>query len=277
MAPYDHGHFICDGCQLSGRGVSYQCEQCQYDLHVNCEKAREQHLANPWEKRQLWLRLHHQAMEKMEQGTVEALEKARDHLKEQVEISVYHRATPIYNLACVEAQLGNLESALSYLQEAVTAGWSDVAHLKADKDLDNLRNLDGYKALVTSLEGEETEDEAPERTIEIVIPLNGGMPRIHDHGEQPQPAQPEEHAEVDKEPVKKEAVKAAVEEPRPDAASATQTLSESKGPVAEFDEKLKTLAEMGWTDRRKNISTLVRTRGDLVAAVQILLDEVSSL
>lgn len=50
----------------------------------------------------------------------------------------------------------------------------------------------------------------------------------------------------------------------------------SQHSVTAFGEKLARLSEMGWKDRCKNISTLVHARGDIVAAVQCLLDEASA-
>jgi hypothetical protein len=168
--PYGHGSFVCDGCQLAGHGASYQCAPCSFDLHVDCTKAKD--ASNPWQRRQQWFRLHQEAMKLMETKTREGLEKARELLKEQATTSPFHRVTPLYNLACVEALLGdNLEKSIEYLQEAVAAGWSDVDHIKSDTDLDRLRSLDAYNALIASLEADSSSDE--EIHIDVHLGPNG--------------------------------------------------------------------------------------------------------
>jgi len=50
-------------------------------------------------------------------------------------------------------------------------------------------------------------------------------------------------------------------------------LSGSSSSIDEFQSKLKTLEEMGFPDRRRNITALVLARGDLVVAVQSLLSQ----
>jgi len=110
-------------------------------------------------------------MKALETKSREGLEKARELLKEQLNTSPFHRTTPLYNLACVESLLGDkLEKALEYLQEAIASGWNDVNHIKNDTDLDNLRGLDGYKALVASLEADSSSEDDEEIRIDVVFP-----------------------------------------------------------------------------------------------------------
>lgn len=300
VRPYGHGRFVCDGCDGAGRRMSYHCVECKFDLHIDCEKAQQfakgkEEGNHPWARRQRWFRLHNQAMKKIEKQRPKALEKARELLKEQVEISVFHRATPLYNLACVESLCGNQEEAVKYLREAVEAGWTDMAHLKADKDLANIRDFAGYKEFLVSVVNgnEKTEEESKEvakvpelaktdeKVEEAAQPKVDPPPPYATTAPMP-PSSPvgvpaELHLVPDYAPsITREELN---EPPVPTLSPVTPTpsptpaLSESKSAVAEFDEKLTTLEEMGWNDRRKNITTLVRTRGDLVAAVQMLLEE----
>jgi hypothetical protein len=280
-------------------------------------------------------------MKAMETKTREGLEKARELLKEQATTSPFHRVTPLYNLACVEALLGdNLEKALEYLQEAVAAGWSDVDHIKKDTDLDRLRSLDSYKALVASLEADSSSDE--EIHIDVHLGPDGEAQFAELSREQKRAAKfgkreerraekmarraekfakreearkeregKSQAAEVTKVDEAKAAAVAAtgvtVPEPVPVFSAPPQPVSEpapvpaptpvpvpspapvpvqapvvpqppavlsgSSSSIDEFQSKLKTLEEMGFPDRRRNITALVLARGDLVAAVQSLLNQ----
>jgi len=325
--PYGHGHFVCDGCQLAGVGASYQCAPCSFDLHVDCTKAKD--ASNPWQRRQQWFRLHQEAMKLMETKTREGLEKARELLKEQATTSPFHRVTPLYNLACVEALLGdNLEKAIEYLQEAVAAGWSDVDHIKNDTDLDRLRSLDAYNALIASIEADSSSDE--EIHIDVHLGPNGEAQFAELRRDQKQERRAEKLARREERKAKREEMRKEKEEKRqeklqdkaerlqektekrqekeeakiasapavpasepapiapptpvaepapapeesaPVVPQPSQVLSGSSSSIDEFQSKLKTLEEMGFPDRRRNITALVLARGDLVVAVQSLLSQ----
>lgn len=49
-----------------------------------------------------------------------------------------------YNLACSLSMLGRIEEAISALDTAISLGYSDLAHLDADADLDPLREFDEF-------------------------------------------------------------------------------------------------------------------------------------
>ncbi len=57
-------------------------------------------------------------------------------------------ADPMYNLACLAALQGRPEEALDWLRRAIEQGFDDRALLAADPDLDSLRNLPGWEAVV---------------------------------------------------------------------------------------------------------------------------------
>jgi len=225
-------------------------------------------------------------MKAMETKTREGLEKARELLKEQAGLSPFHRVTPLYNLACVEALLGDkLEKSLEYLQEAVAAGWTDVEHIKKDSDLDRVRGLEGYQALLASLEA----DSSDEDTIHIEV----NIPREEKCAAKEAKRADKEEKRKEKRQVKEEtkAVPLTPVYPATPAAPVTSSApaptpvvpsvpAPSAAPAAgltgsnsidEFQTKLKTLEDMGFADRRRNITALVLARGDLVAAVQSLL------
>lgn len=59
-------------------------------------------------------------------------------------------ATNIYNMACVKSVTGKLETAMTYLERAADAGFTDFLHIQSDSDLEPLRTLPRYKALIAA-------------------------------------------------------------------------------------------------------------------------------
>jgi len=53
-----------------------------------------------------------------------------------------------YNLACISALQGERAKAVEWLEKAVRAGFRDRSWIKGDRDLDSIRNEDGYKKLL---------------------------------------------------------------------------------------------------------------------------------
>jgi len=56
-------------------------------------------------------------------------------------------AEDAYNTACSHARGGRATEGLSWLERAIEAGYSDLAHLEADEDLSAVRALSGYAAV----------------------------------------------------------------------------------------------------------------------------------
>jgi len=61
-------------------------------------------------------------------------------------------ATTWYNLACVNSRLNNPYEAIACLTMAVTHGHTNFRHTERDPDLDAIRHLPGYKALIARQE-----------------------------------------------------------------------------------------------------------------------------
>ena len=57
-----------------------------------------------------------------------------------------------YNLACASARCGNRKEAIEALRRAVANGFTDVAQLKTDPDLDSLRSEPAFRLIVEALE-----------------------------------------------------------------------------------------------------------------------------
>jgi adenylate cyclase len=54
----------------------------------------------------------------------------------------------LYNVACFYAHAGNRERSLDLLEKAINNGWGDRAWLETDSDLDSLRDLPRFQALL---------------------------------------------------------------------------------------------------------------------------------
>lgn len=57
-------------------------------------------------------------------------------------------STTRYNLACALALAGQIEPALTALESAVVAGYSDSQHTRQDRDLESLRGLEQFEVLL---------------------------------------------------------------------------------------------------------------------------------
>jgi tetratricopeptide (TPR) repeat protein len=69
----------------------------------------------------------------------------------------------LYNMACVQALIGDHKRALEYLEYACLAGYTDFIHLERDPDLESLRSLAAYKAFLNR------KDEFQRRAADRVI------------------------------------------------------------------------------------------------------------
>lgn len=78
-----------------------------------------------------------------------------------------------YEKACLFARMGRTEDAIQALEEAFKKGFRRFAHLEHDNDMDTLRNLPEYKALIQEYKDKPVEEqvEEPEITIETAEAL----------------------------------------------------------------------------------------------------------
>jgi len=82
-------------------------------------------------------------------GKPEMIKEARALFQQQ--LSIFEHPTPMYNIACCDALLGNTTEALEQLRKAIAAGFCDVNHIENDADLVSLRALPEYQALIAQL------------------------------------------------------------------------------------------------------------------------------
>jgi tetratricopeptide (TPR) repeat protein len=71
--------------------------------------------------------------------------------------------TNLYNMACVKALTRRADQAMDYLEKAAEAGFTDFVHINRDSDLESLRTLDRYKALMGRKD--EIQRRAADRTL----------------------------------------------------------------------------------------------------------------
>jgi len=195
--------------------------------------------------------LQHQGLKLMETGVRADIESARALFREQ--LAVFEHPTPIYNIACCEALLGNSQDALIFLQKAIDAGFRNVDHIENDNDLVSLRQLDEYKSIIASLRPAPVSPPAPAEPQVVVSPV-------------PSPVV------IAPAPI---VVSAPVAEP-PVQAPAPVVVPAVVAPAPVQSQQawnLQTLEDMGFTDKKKNLDVLIRTKGNVMQAIQLLLDE----
>jgi len=80
-------------------------------------------------------------------------QKAKETFEKQLSTirCQWRRSTPLYNIACCESLLGNKDSALAFLSQAIMAGYKDIDHMMSDPDLENIRDLEGFKEIVSEI------------------------------------------------------------------------------------------------------------------------------
>lgn len=76
-------------------------------------------------------------------------------------------AVVYYNGACATAQQQKPEDAMSLLEKAVAAGYSDMQQLKADSDLEAVRALPGFSEKLTAWEAKATEAALASATADL--------------------------------------------------------------------------------------------------------------
>eukprot|EP01101_Sappina_pedata_P013101 TRINITY_DN939_c0_g1_i1.p2 TRINITY_DN939_c0_g1~~TRINITY_DN939_c0_g1_i1.p2 ORF type:complete len:338 (+),score=183.90 TRINITY_DN939_c0_g1_i1:71-1084(+) len=180
-------------------------------------------------------------------------DKAHNLLKAAVRLNP-HSSVDLYNLACVYALTGKNPEACAYLQKSVESGYKDIKHLQSDPDLVSIRKMAEYEEIIQGLKAncpirfmnQRAEEKKPEP--EIKVPEVAACPA------------PAEQAKVEEQP--KEEI------PAPEAPKAPKA-NESE---QKYKEQLEHLAELGFTDSKRNIKLLEKKKGNLDVVVNILLN-----
>ena len=99
------------------------------------------------------------------------LSVAKEGVKLKIEPPVWY-----YNCACALARMGKKDEAFEALEQAIAAGYNNIAHMNKDKDLESLRD-DSRLAKLTAMAGEIKEGwQAPKEKARI----EGGLIRLND-------------------------------------------------------------------------------------------------
>jgi len=96
-------------------------------------------------------KLHRIALDCLDSEDMIVIQKAKEILQRIIELSP-HDKIALYNLACTESLLGNVDEALENLDKAIDAGYSDIDHMKFDSDFNNIRNTEAFKNLEKKLQ-----------------------------------------------------------------------------------------------------------------------------
>jgi len=183
-------------------------------------------------------------------------EEARKILEALMQLDDKHELT-LYNLACAEALLGETDKAMMHLNAAVDNGFLDVTHMQADTDLNAVKSLPEFAALVHRME------EKNNKKIALIplrkVSTEEKAPEIIKKEEEKAPeiiSSEEEEEEQFPEIIKKE------EEKAPEIIISKEE--------AQYERELHLLEDMGFTDKQKNIALLIAQKGDLANVITIL-------
>ena len=91
-----------------------------------------------------------------------------------------------YEAACLYSLMGDIEKSLYYLEESLKRGNKSYHHMMTDDDIDNIRNLDAFKALMEKYFPQEVEQELSnealveyaEKVVEVPFTRHGGVTQV---------------------------------------------------------------------------------------------------
>ena len=91
-----------------------------------------------------------------------------------------------YEAACLYSLMGDIEKSLYYLEESLKRGNKSYHHMMTDDDIDNIRNLDAFKALMEKYFPQEVEQESSnealveyaEKIVEVPFTRHGGVTQV---------------------------------------------------------------------------------------------------
>ena len=91
-----------------------------------------------------------------------------------------------YEAACLYSLMGDIEKSLYYLEESLKRGNKSYHHMMTDDDIDNIRNLDAFKALMEKFFPQEVEQESSnealveyaEKVVEVPFTRHGGVTQV---------------------------------------------------------------------------------------------------
>ena len=91
-------------------------------------------------------------------------DEAIEWINKMVDAEPYNNGT-LYDKACLLARMGKLDDALKALECAFRKGYRKFSHMEHDEDMNPLRNLSGYKALIEKYKDLPSGEEAEETEV----------------------------------------------------------------------------------------------------------------
>lgn len=88
---------------------------------------------------------------------------------------VKNDSSNMYNLACCYGLLGKADLAAAWVTKAVVGGWTDMDHLKHDKDFDAVRETEIFKTTVAKLEAKLSENKGDPGQM-LMVPAQSMVP-----------------------------------------------------------------------------------------------------
>ncbi len=76
------------------------------------------------------------------------IDESLDHFQTVIKINPDYGAHVYYNIACILARQKEIEASVLWLKKAIAKGYNNWNHLKADPDLEIIRETEGYKEII---------------------------------------------------------------------------------------------------------------------------------
>jgi len=192
--------------------------------------------------------LHREALRLMESSEAKSLIEAKNLLLSLLHLQPEDPVT-LYNLACADSLIGNINSAFSYLHQSIQQGYNNLVHMCQDPDLAALRGREEWHNLVIALKAKLSGGEQKEAPKVAEPPVE--VPKV-----EPEVPKVEPPVEIPKvEPPK-------IEVPK---------VEESKVPAPKFATELEALHDMGFLDDSVLIPALEKF-GSIDAALTNLFE-----
>jgi clan AA aspartic protease (TIGR02281 family) len=109
------------------------------------------------------------------------LDKAKEFMQRLIDEEPDYQGN-YYDAACLYARMGDKAKALEYLRQAFEHGYRDFAHIAVDYDMDNLREMEEFKALIEEYKAKyqwgvsDTKEKTYEEfTLEVPFTKDGNM------------------------------------------------------------------------------------------------------
>jgi len=226
-------------------------------------------------------------------------EEAKVAFEKQIEMikCPWKKSCPLYNIACCEALLGNTDSALAFLAQAIAHGYRNVSHVEQDEDLVSLHGLDAFDVMLAELRSTSQKQEK-DRNQNGCRRWEGHWRRGMDCEVKPVQVECKFFSPVPNCPVPvpepstlstpvvlspvPENVTTDVVEPKLDSPlvlppvspvmeeQIAQPLFEPIG-INSYEVERNALLQMGFTNEKRNLRALMKTKGNLSEAVVLLL------